>query len=276
MRRLALFRRSILTRVGIVGRLHLRGIDLDARRQRVGRQRHVFDLRLLGRLVRFRVLLVIRLDLRVIDLDRLHERFGIDRRDRDFALLLEQREIAFRRRARDDVAVDEGLLQRLKNQLAAHALLERQRRHALRLQHLLVALGREFAVDLKRLLLRNEFIELRVGDAEPAGAGAVFQQALVDELIDERVARFRCIEDRRIVVASERLAHPILLVAHHLVEVGLSHLVVADGGDGIASAAAAKVVIHAEESERQRDQRENHLDDALVLENEVVHFEFVR
>ena len=68
MRRLTLLRRPVLARIGVIRGLHLRRIHFNARRQRIRRQHHVFDLRLFGCLERLRVLLVVRLDLRVIDL----------------------------------------------------------------------------------------------------------------------------------------------------------------------------------------------------------------
>ena len=184
----------ILSRVGVVRRLDLGGIHFDARRQRIERQHDVFDLGLLGCLECALILLVIRLHLSVIDLDRLHERLGIDRSDRDFALLFQQRQIALGRCTGHDVAVDHWLLQWRQHELAADALLELQRRHPLRLQHLLVSLRREFAVDLKGRQLCDEFEELGIGDAKAVGARAVLEQPLVDELVHERVARFGRVE----------------------------------------------------------------------------------
>src|SRR5207249_10156155 len=96
----------------------------------------------------------------------------------------------------------------------------------------------------------------------------------VDEFVHGRVARFRRVEQRWVVVAPERLSHPILLFAQRLVEFGLRYLAVADGCDRARAAALTKIVIDAEERERQRDQRENDLNDAFMFVDEVVHGRF--
>ena len=91
-------------RCALVLRLHLVGRHRRLRQQRIGREDHVLELRLLGRLERGRVLVVERLHLRVVDLDVLHERLGVDRRDFDFALLLDEVEEPRGRCLRHDAA----------------------------------------------------------------------------------------------------------------------------------------------------------------------------
>ena len=86
------------------------GVDRGLRSERIRRQHHVFDLRLLGRLERRRVLVVEGLDLGLVDLDVLDERLGIDHGDGDLALLLEQPQVSLGGRSRDDVGRGDRLL----------------------------------------------------------------------------------------------------------------------------------------------------------------------
>ena len=271
MRRLPLFLRRVLLRAGLVCGFHVCGLDLDAPGKRFLREHDVLDLRLLGDLERGEILVVVRLDRGVVDLDVLQERLGFDRRDHDLALLLEQREVALRRRARDDVRTDDRLLHRREQHLVAHALLELQRRHALRREHQLVAIRRELAVLLERRQLRDELRELRVADAKATDPRLVLEEALVDELVHERVTHFGVVEHRRVVAPAELLAHPVLLLAHHLVELLLRDLAGADCRDRRRARVAAEVVVDAEERERQRDQREDELRESLVLAEKIVH-----
>ncbi len=71
--------------------------------------------------------------------------------------------------------------------------------------------------------------KLRVAHAKAVGAGAVLEQPLVHELVEQRIAHLGVVEHRRIEVPAERLAHPLLLLAQHIVEFRLRDLVARDG-----------------------------------------------
>jgi len=123
--------------------------------------------------------------------------------------------------------------------------------------------------DLRGLGLSARDFDLARGISLDAYCGDF--NALIDELGEQRVAHFRRFEHRGIVIGAERLAHPLLLLAQKVVEFLLLDLVAADGRDRL-HAIAGNVVVDAEKCERQRDQREDHLNDAFVLIDEVVHF----
>ena len=206
-----------------------------------------------------------------LDLDRFLERLGGDRRNGDLALLLEQREIALHRRLRGNAAVHDRILQRREHQLAAHALLEHQRRHVLRRKHLSILVRRKLAVFLERRQPGDELLQLRIADAETVRARALLEQPLIHELVEQRIAHLGRLEHRRIEVAAERLAHPLLLLAQHVVEFLPAGSCRRRRLPPICARVAAKVIVDTEERERQRDQREDALRDVLVLVDEIEH-----
>jgi hypothetical protein len=96
------------------------------------------------------------------------------------------------------------------------------------------------------------------------------QQLLVDEVIEDRLARFRRVEKLGIDLPRLR-PQALLLLAHGLLELLLADLGVADPGHRVPGSRIAHVGIDAEEGERQRDQRQKDLDDLLVVANCVKH-----
>ena len=86
-------------------------------------------------------------------------------------------------------------------------------------------------------------------------------------LLHQVEAHFRIVEDRRVdaLRASPQL---FLLVADRLGEFGFGDLAAVEFRDFADAAAAAEVVVDAEERERNHDQRQNELRDPFVLVHE--------
>ena len=113
--------------------------------------------------------------------------------------------------------------------------------------------------------------DLRVRNAQPVAPRVLLQQALVDELLENRVAHLRVVEHCRIEIAPELLPHAVLLLADRLGEFLLRYRLPGYGRDVLAAARVAEIVVDAEEGEGQRDQREDELDDALSAVHEIEH-----
>ena len=146
-----------------------------------------------------------------------------------------------------------------------------QRCHVLRSEELLVTRTRELAVLLKRWQLADKLRQLRIGNAQIAAANLLVEHPLPDQLLEHRIANLRIVEHRRIEILASRLAHPILLIANGVREFHLADRVASDAGNLGGRAAAAKVIVDAEERERQRDERYDDLDYAFLAVNEIKH-----
>ena len=271
VRRVALLGLRVRLQIVVVLRLDFGRVGRRLRGERVLREHEVLDLRELGRLERRGVGVVIGLDRRVVDLHALHERLGIDRRGGDFALLLEQADVTLAARPGDDVSDRDGLGDRREQQILAHPLLEALGRHVLRSEQLPVAFGGKLPVLLERRNLRNELLELSVGYAERFARRDVLHQAPVDDLLQHREANLRIVEHRRVVVGAELRAHAILLFGECRVEFGLRDLLAGNRRHVRRHSALPKVVVDAEERERQRDETQDDLDHPLVLAYEIEH-----
>src|ERR1700694_184957 len=271
MARLAFFRLGVLLDVVVVLLLHFRQVDRDLPHERLRRQHKVFDLHPVRHLEHALIGIVEGLDRGIVDLDVLEIGVGWHRRDRDLPLLIEQGQIALDIARRRDIAVGDGLLQRRDRQFLPHALLERQRRHVLRDEELFVFRTRKLSVFLKRRQLTDELRQLRVGNAQITATYLLIEHSLPDELLEHRIADLRVAEYGWIVVLAGRLAHPILLIADGVREFDLADRLAPDAGDFGGRTTTAKVVIHAEECERQSDKRQNNLDQALLAVYEVKH-----
>ena len=139
------------------------------------------------------------LDRGVVDFHVLAKRVGADDRIRDLALLVEQSEITLDVALGDDAGSGDRFLQRRLNQRPAHVVDELRRglRRILHCQQLLVALRREFAVDLERGDLADVLPHLVVRDPKLVAARLIFEQPLADQLLERGIAHFGIIEYRR-------------------------------------------------------------------------------
>ena len=131
-------------------------------------------------------------------------------------------------------------------------------------EELLVSLLREFPVDLKGGDLADVLPQLIVSHTKTAFSGLFVEQPLADELLEQRVANFGILEDHGVVVFTELLAHAVLLLAQRVVEFGLRNLVAADVRNLAHAPATAEIVVDAEKCERQRDQRQDELDQTFL------------
>jgi len=261
----------VLTRMWLVGRLDLGLGGRILLRQRLGRKHDVLGAHALRRAVVGLVGVVVRLDLLVGELHLREELLVRDARLRDLALLRLDRGEARGHRARRD----RGLGDR-----AGEA---RERDVALQLGDVALV-GDAAAREVGRVLGGGELAVLlelrRAGDgvdhrlAAHHHVGAqrlALEQAALDQALEHRAARFRRVEDARIDRAAEAPAQLLLLAAHLLGELALRDLQPVDRRDRVARAAKARIGLDAPGGEGERDQAEEHLDEALVLGDEIEH-----
>jgi hypothetical protein len=242
----------------------------EAGEERILRQHHVLEFGLFGGLERRRVGIVEGLFLCRIHGDVLHERLDVDGGEFDLALLLHEAHERGRRRLGDDAAARDRIDDALGQDLPADAVLVRCLGDPRGAQRVLVNVERE-AVAVAKPRIGGDAVEhLGVRDPEMQVGALLLDEALTQHLLDEIEADLRIVEDRGID-ALRGLAQPFLLVADRLRELGLRDLAAVVGRDFSDAAAAAEVVIHAEERERDHDQKQNELRDPLVLVDKIKH-----
>ena len=97
------------------------------------------------------------------------------------------------------------------------------------------------------------------------------QQLLVDEVVKDRLVRFRSIQHLGVELRPHLGAQSILLLTLRLLKLLMTDLDVADLGHRITSTSIAYVRFHAEKGERQRNQHQKDLDEFLVVANCIKH-----
>ena len=137
-------------------------------------------------------------------------------------------------------------------------------------QQVLVDVEREPATLAKSRVGGDPLEDLGVRDTEVQVRALLLQQALAEQLLQQVVAHFRIVEDRRID-ALRAAPQILLLVADRVGEFGLGDHAAVEFRDLANRVAGAEVVVDAEERERNHDQRQDELRDPLVLVNEIKH-----
>ena len=139
---LALLRLGVLFQIVVVLFLDFCRIDADLAAKRVRREYDILDLHLLGYLESGLVGFVVRRHGGIVDLDVLRIRAGRNRRRGDFALLVEQTQIAQDVALGNDISGGDRFLERRQRQRLAHVVHELRRRFGwiLRGEELLVSL----------------------------------------------------------------------------------------------------------------------------------------
>ena len=125
----------------------------------------------------------------------------------------------------------DGTGQLLQGQILAQLGFEPGGRHALGAQGGFVALGVEFAINLESLDRAYRPANCIIAGKHALLVGFEHQQALVDQVVENGLAGFRCIQQLRIVLRAELVAQAILLLAQGILELLLGNLEVADLGD---------------------------------------------
>ncbi len=250
-------------------------IDLDLRRQCVGRQRYVFDAHLFRNPEFVLVGIVVFLRGVGLQLDLPEKRIGRDHGLAHLALLLADAHQAVGNGARNEYAVPVGIVDVLHQQIAAQARLENRRRHALGFEHLLVTLQRKPACVLERRLFGDHALQLLVADGHSRTQRLSEQQMLADQIVHHREPQFRIIQQRGIGAALEHALDGLLPLAQCLVEFLLRDTVTAHRREPCRAVARAEIGIDAEKCERQQNDRENDLDQPLVVGDEVEHMNTV-
>ncbi len=270
MRRLPLLVLRVLFHVVLVLRLHLLRRHGDLREQRIGGQDQVLELHFLGRSERGLVRLVERLHRGVVDLHVLAEARGIDRRDSHLALLLDERQETLAFRARDDAAAGDRVDHLLGEDLLADALLVPGLGDPGAREQLLVAVERKLVAVAEARVGGDPVEDLGVRHAEMEVARLLLDQPLADQLLQDVESHLRVVEHRRVDAALCTHQH-FLLFAQRLRELVLRDLSAVERGDVTDACGIAEIVVDAEESERQHDEREHDLHDALVFVDDVEH-----
>ena len=144
-----------------------------------------------------------------------------------------------------------------------HPLARQQAAHPLR---------RELAILLKGGEVHDVLVDDFVRDHDVLLGGQLGEESLIDQLFEDVEAELGVVEHRRVEALAQHRAHPLLLLAQRVVELGPRDLVAADLGDRVVRRVRlANVRIDAEKSERQRDDRKDDLRHALVLAYEIEH-----
>ncbi len=155
-------------------------------------------------------------------------------------------------------------------QLLADAVLVRGLGNAGLREQQLEAVERELAVVLEARVRGDPLEDLLVRHREMQVGPLLLDQPVADHVLQDAVAHLGIVEERR-VHRPLRPAQHLLLVAQRIRELGLRDAAAVEARDFADRVAAAEVVVDAEERERQRDQREDELDDPLVLGDDVEH-----
>ncbi len=179
-----------------------------------------------------------------------------------------------RRRCRDNGS----LAHRRRNLLDAHILgdagLEHCWRHALRTQHLFVALERETAILLEALEAGDGLLQGRRRHGEAALGAIKGEHALIHQVIEHGAAQFLGLQQRPVHLAAGSSAQAILLLAQRPVELRLADGLAIDDGNLVCARRVVEIGIQAEKGEGNDEQRENDLGNALVVANSLEHLEF--
>jgi hypothetical protein len=194
---------------------------------------------------------------------------------RDVPLFRLQRQNAGDRGIGVDGRTGDRTRQLLQRQVLAQLGFETGRRHALGTQGGLVAFVGETAVDIEGLDAKDGLADRLVADEHPVLVRFEHQQALVDQVIEDGLARFRRLEQLGIVLVAELCAQAVLLIAQRFLELLLVDLQIADFCHVSGRTRVTDIGLEAEESEGDGDQTKNGLGDDLVIADCVEHEEKV-
>ena len=137
-------------------------------------------------------------------------------------------------------------------------------------EHPLVDLQRETVAFAEARVRGDSLEDLRIRRLKVEIDALAFHQSLAKQLLQQVETHLGVVEDRRID-ALRASPERLLLVAHGLRELDLGDLAALELRDLRRTVAAPEVVVDSEERERNHDQREDELRDALVLVNEIKH-----
>ena len=264
---------AVLRATGFIELLELGWIELNLRRQRLGRQYHVIDLDPLRNLELARIAVVILFDSLRADLHLTGKAVRRDTVVAHFAFLLGKPHQLVEYGLRHEAAAKISFALLLKHQILTQSGLENSRRHSLRLEDLLIALIRELVrLVPERRLLGDDGLKLPVTYGHAVANRAIEQQPALNQVIQSGKAKLRAVKQ----AAGDRLSlhHPaqgFLTVAQRVGKLPLRDFVIADPCNRLAGARQAKVGVHAEEGERDSNQKQERLQDAPVVANESEH-----
>ncbi len=232
----------------------------------------VFGLDLLGNLEQRCILVVVRLDHRIGNLDLWQ--IG---RDREHDLLHFTLLIVDVRQARCDAAWCEcrGLDrtgQLLHGEIAAQALVEHRRRHALRCQSGLVAFHVEATVRLAELLdLHDGLLQRCIADVHVRAGDLGADGAFADQIVENRFLRFGRFEHLLIELGAHHLACLVDLATLRIFPLLARDLFAANGGD-VGAGIVALVTLQTDKHERWDDQKkQDPVHPTLVVPNKFKH-----
>ena len=271
MARAPLFRIRQLAGAPFVGFLQL-GIGRLLVPGQFFRGKHeVLGAHALGHLEIGEIGIVERLQLRIVQLYARDESFRGDEGLGHLALLAQQRDEPFGNRARLERRAADRAGEAPRRQLDAQLRDVAFVRQAARPEVGRVALAGEFSAFLEFRRGEDARHHIRLGDREARALHLGEHEALRDHRLEDREAHFRRLELRRVGATAEHLAQAFLLAAHFLGEFALRDRGAVHRRDVLNAAHAARIGLQAEERERDDDQTENDLQDALVLGDKIEH-----
>ena len=226
---------------------------------------------LFGQTQRVLVSVIPGLDVRIRDLHVLGMVGGIEDPQTDGARFRQGTFECIEHRRRQAGCITHGSQHTVQRQLGTLTSFEIARRHAIRGQHLVIAIGGELSIDLQLRHGGNRPAQRSIGHAEMLVGRHRDLQLAVDQLVQQGLTRLRIVQQGRIEPALAAFLHLLQLVALSLNKFFLCHRVPANFDDGRIGRDEG-IAADAEEHEGRHDQNQKkQLHQALMRTNEIEH-----
>ena len=255
---LAFFLGQVARAVGLVERLDFFRGHLNGRRQHVDRQLHVFGLHLFGDRVFGRVGSVIGRGLFGGDFHLCDELLGGDIHHGNFPRLLGRAQVAGDAGGRGNAGVGDAVGELRAFQILAQLRFEHGRRLAAGLEECFVARRHELAFFLERGFAHNALAQRRIAHPHAGDLRCLGKQALVDQLVEYRLAHLRVIHDRGVDARAELALELLELATHRFVEFGRGDFLATDRGNGVLPRRGPDVRLNPPQGKGNGDKRQDH------------------